>query len=297
VVAGLLAVCLPQALGWLVLAVYLDNVLPGENKRARAPWYFLLPSYWVRPKGATCGLSGRQQQQLLKAAAASSQQQQQQQGGDTRLDMSGGDGSNGTAAGSNGSSIDADVAAEEAAMQALLRELLPAAAAAGACGVAAGAGAGVLGVGGGSLAAAGRAHLHSTPSWPQLHVHSDSQQPGSIGGSNAGSGTDADCQVADGQAASGKGVDSSSSSGSGGWDFAGYALAVFGLRKVFRAGCGAGGCCGRGGGARDFHALRGVWLGIRPGQLFALLGPNGAGESQRAALVVVVLESTGRTFA
>lgn len=249
-----------------MLAVYLDNVLPGENKRARAPYYFLLPSYWVRPKGAACGLSGRQQQQLLQAAAASQQQRQQQQG-DASLDMSGGYGSNG----SSGSSIDAEVAAEEAAMQALLQELLPAAAGAG--GAAAIAGVGVVGALGPAPS------LKSTPSWPQLQVHSVSQQHGGgSGGSSAGSGTDADCQVADGDAASEKGGSSSNGSTGSGWDFAGYALAVFGLRKVFKAGCGAAGCCGKGG-ARDFHALAGVWLGIRPGQLFALLGPNGAGES------------------
>lgn len=160
-------------------------------------------------------------------------------------------------------------------MQALLRELLPAAAGA-ARGAAAGAGAGV-----GVVEARGPApRIESIPSWPQLQVHSDLQQQGSAGsgGSSAGSsGTDADCQVADGQAAREKGGGSSNGSGSG-WDFAGYALAVFGLRKVFKAGCGAADCCGKGG-ARDFHALAGVWLGIRPGQLFALLGPNGAGES------------------
>ncbi len=59
-----------QALGWLVLAVYLDNVLPGPNKRARPPWYFLVPSYWTRTQGARCGLSARQQQQLLVQARA-----------------------------------------------------------------------------------------------------------------------------------------------------------------------------------------------------------------------------------
>lgn len=42
-----LALAHTQAVGWLLLAVYLDNVLPGPNKRARPPWYFLMPSYWV----------------------------------------------------------------------------------------------------------------------------------------------------------------------------------------------------------------------------------------------------------
>eukprot|EP00775_Hariotina_reticulata_P013231 gene13231-13362_t len=39
-----------QAVGWLLLAVYLDNVYPGggNNGVARPPWYFLLPSYWLK---------------------------------------------------------------------------------------------------------------------------------------------------------------------------------------------------------------------------------------------------------
>lgn len=32
--------------GYLLLAVYLDQVLPNENRVGNVPWYFLLPRYW-----------------------------------------------------------------------------------------------------------------------------------------------------------------------------------------------------------------------------------------------------------
>lgn len=158
-----------QAVGWLLLAIYLDNVLPGPNKRARPPWYFLMPSYWMRTRGTTCGLATKQQHELLShvrhghaaqhgtahlaggtaaglslglvprqpaqlqdgRAAQTAWQQQQHQGADARLDMAG---TACTASGGGtavgGGGTDEDVAAEEAAMQALLGELLPVAAAA-----------------------------------------------------------------------------------------------------------------------------------------------------------------------
>jgi len=34
------------AFGYFFLALYLDNILPNEDGMRRAPWYFLMPSYW-----------------------------------------------------------------------------------------------------------------------------------------------------------------------------------------------------------------------------------------------------------
>lgn len=156
--AKFVCLLLAQALGWLLLAIYLDNVLPGPNKRARPPGYFLMPSYWVRTRGTTCGLSHKQQHELLSQARHRSAAQhgtahaggtparlslgsgpkqpaqlqegrtvqtawQQQQGLDARLDM--GCTANGGSTLAIGGGTDEDVAAEEAGMQALLGELLP----------------------------------------------------------------------------------------------------------------------------------------------------------------------------
>jgi len=33
--------------GFLVLAIYVDNILPNEFNVRRSPWYFLMPSYWI----------------------------------------------------------------------------------------------------------------------------------------------------------------------------------------------------------------------------------------------------------
>jgi hypothetical protein len=39
-----------QCLAYLLLALWLDNVLPDEHGVCRPPWYFLQPSYWVATK-------------------------------------------------------------------------------------------------------------------------------------------------------------------------------------------------------------------------------------------------------
>ena len=38
----------------MLLAVYLDAVLPDANGVRLAPWFFLLPSYWRRSAGVSC---------------------------------------------------------------------------------------------------------------------------------------------------------------------------------------------------------------------------------------------------
>jgi hypothetical protein len=39
-----------QIVGYLVLAIYLDNVLPDTNGTRKPLWYFLQPSYWLPSK-------------------------------------------------------------------------------------------------------------------------------------------------------------------------------------------------------------------------------------------------------
>jgi hypothetical protein len=40
----------------MLLAVYLDAVLPDANGVRQAPWFFLLPSYWRRSTGVSFAL-------------------------------------------------------------------------------------------------------------------------------------------------------------------------------------------------------------------------------------------------
>jgi hypothetical protein len=42
----------------MLLAVYLDSVLPDANGVRQAPWFFLLPSYWRRSAGVSCAVRG-----------------------------------------------------------------------------------------------------------------------------------------------------------------------------------------------------------------------------------------------
>ena len=61
-----------------------------------------------------------------------------------------------------------------------------------------------------------------------------------------------------------------------------YAVEVFGLQRVFRAGWWARRAprwLGGRPGARDFWAVKDSWFGIERGSLFCLLGPNGAGKT------------------
>jgi hypothetical protein len=61
-----------------------------------------------------------------------------------------------------------------------------------------------------------------------------------------------------------------------------YAVEVFGLQKVFRAGWWASHMprwLGGNPGSSDFWAIKDSWFGIEEGRLFCLLGPNGAGKT------------------
>ena len=42
-----------QCAGFMLLAVYLDAVLPDANGVRRPPWFFLLPGYWWRGSGVS----------------------------------------------------------------------------------------------------------------------------------------------------------------------------------------------------------------------------------------------------
>ena len=35
---------------YFILAIYFENVLPGEYGVAKSPWFFLMPSYWKDTK-------------------------------------------------------------------------------------------------------------------------------------------------------------------------------------------------------------------------------------------------------
>jgi hypothetical protein len=43
-----------QIVGYLVLAIYLDNVLPDTNGTRKPVWYFLQPSFWLPSKVSNC---------------------------------------------------------------------------------------------------------------------------------------------------------------------------------------------------------------------------------------------------
>src|SRR4051812_23311774 len=48
--------------------------------------------------------------------------------------------------------------------------------------------------------------------------------------------------------------------------------------------------------ASGFHALKGVNLEIRPGEIFALLGPNGAGKTTLISIICGIVNPTSGTI-
>jgi hypothetical protein len=271
--------------------------LPAAPSQGRPPWFFLLPSFWFRSTSAGKGLSRHAAGALPRDdTGPPARKLKQPQAGVTQLggpwglaDASSSSGSDPQhAPGVPGSSAgpDDDVVAEEARMQAMLRELLAGSHSTG------------------PAAPGGGATLVRQISWPRMASSPLARQWGAAGaaalaatggsstpqslqvvGTGGGGGsdaTDAECQVLEGGS---DGGGSSSINGGGGEQrkpstAGGYSVAVLGLSKVFAPSAAA-----RCGGARDFTALRRVWLGVAPGQLFALLGHNGAGKSTMIGLL------------
>jgi hypothetical protein len=262
-----------QAVAWLAVAIYLDNVMPNGSSKKRPLWYFLLPSYWVTSKASSVRRLRKTDSVLSDGARRNSWPgagpsgtdlrgpKQQQQQHDMQVQLDGQEAAKGwTASGAGRKAVpasiqegDEDVAAEAARMHALLKHRV----------VATGA---------------------KTKGLAKASARVQALQAGPTAAA-ASSDAAVDLSVR-------------------------FAVEVYGLSKVFKGGAG---CCALPGcgskkakrngvihshqagsaaaarkaakkaaaaaGGGDFLAIRDSWFGIEEGQLFCLLGPNGAGKT------------------
>jgi ABC-type multidrug transport system fused ATPase/permease subunit len=263
-----------QAVAWMAIAIYLDNVMPNGSGKKRPLWYFLLPSYWVSSKTTsvrrlrrTESLSSDGARRTSWPGAGPSETNLrgspalQQQQHDLQVQVIEGEAAAKAGPGMSGgravtASIhegDEDVAAEAARMHALLKH---------------------------RVATMGS----KTAGLAKASARVQAMQATPIAAGAAGGVSDA-------------AVDLSVK----------FAVEVYGLIKVFKGGarccalpgCGprkvkkgaivahtaAGAAAARKAAAAaarasgDFWAIKDSWFGIEEGQLFCLLGPNGAGKT------------------
>jgi ABC-type multidrug transport system fused ATPase/permease subunit len=255
-----------QAVAWMAIAIYLDNVMPNGSGKKRPLWYFLLPSYWfssntssVRRLRKTDSMSSDGARRTSWPGAGPSETNlraspalQQQQQHDLHVQVLEGESAAKTALGMSGgravtASIhegDEDVAAEAARMHALLKHRV-ATMGSKAQGLAKASARVQAAAGDVSDAAVDLSVKFAVEVYGLSKVFKGAgccALPGCGPRKGARKGT-AHAAAAGGSAAA---------------------------KKVAAA-------ARRGGG--DFWAIKDSWLGIEEGQLFCLLGPNGAGKT------------------
>lgn len=238
-----------QAVAWMALAIYLDNVMPNGSGKKRPLWYFLLPSYWMNDKNSavrrlrkTDSVSGDGARRTSWPDAGPSEtdlrrQQQQQHDLQLQLDRPAAAGVKAAAAGSIQEG-DEDVAAEAARMHALLRHRVAA-----------------MGAKSKGLAKAS-ARVQAVSPDADAAVDLSVRFAVEVYGLSKVFKGGAKCCT----------------------------LPGCGPRKarkgaVHSAGGAAAGKAAVAAAGGDFWAIRDSWFGIEEGQLFCLLGPNGAGKT------------------
>jgi hypothetical protein len=263
-----------QAVAWMAVAIYLDNVMPNGSGKKRPLWYFLLPSYWMTSKASsvrrlrkTDSLSSDGARRTSWPDAGPSETDlrgsptlQQQQQHDAQIHV-----------------IDGPPAAGNKNHK-------------------------VLAVSGGKAAVAGSIYERDEDVAAEAgRMHALLQHRVASVGSKTKGLAKASARV---QALQGNSnvLDAAADLS------VNFAVEVYGLSKVFKGGagcCSLPGCRGRkkaktgavahsaGSAAAvaaakkaaaaaaggDFWAIRDSWFGIEEGQLFCLLGPNGAGKT------------------
>jgi hypothetical protein len=263
-----------QAIAWMAIAIYLDNVLPNGSGKKRPLWYFLLPSYWVSNKTnsvrrlrTTESLSSDGTRRTSWPGAGPSETNLRgspallQQQHDLQVQLEGEAAGKAVPGLSSGRAVaasihegDEDVAAEAARMHALLKH---------------------------RVATMGSKTMGLAKASARVQAMQANTNPGVAAAAGGVSDAAVDVSVK-------------------------FAVEVYGLSKGFKggAGCCALPCCGprkakqgaavvhtadglaaarkAAAAARvsgDFWAIKDSWFGIEEGQLFCLLGPNGAGKT------------------